>query len=121
MGGVCYDGEPVARWSEKVIRIIKPRTCGDCGTPLPMGTRCVRTKYIFEGSWHEETTCLACEEVFKFLWAAGAECLHHGGLSEYIHETSEHDWLPGGDYEKCPSCPVTERMRARAAKMAEAP
>jgi hypothetical protein len=116
MGGYCGDGEPVARFSEKVIRVRKAVKCDDCDTGIPVGGECVRTKYIYEGSWHSESTCLACEAVFKYLWDEGAECLYHGSLNDYIAETSPHDWLPGGEYESCPKCPIVDKHREKCAK-----
>lgn len=117
MGGYCGDGEPVARYSEKTVRVKKARKCGDCGVAIEPGSKAVVTRYIFEGEWHGEVTCLACEEVFQYLWADGAECLHHGGLWEYLTEMAPHDWLPGGQYDDCPVCPLTDRWRAECAKM----
>lgn len=120
MGGYCADGEPVARFSTKTVRVKKARKCGDCDTPIAPGEQAVVTRYIFEGEWHGDVTCLACEAVFTYLWGKAAECLHHGGLGEYLGEMAPHDWLPGGEYEDCPPCPVVLKWREKCALL-EAP
>lgn len=113
MGGVCYDGEPTTLYKETRPTARVAHVCGDCERGIKPGDTYVRVKYLCEGAFHTEETCLACEGVFKFLWDAGAECLHHGQLSDYVRELSPHDFSAGGAYAGCPAHPVIDKMLAK--------
>ena len=108
MSGYCSDGEPVTCYTSKRPKARVQHKCGDCGEAIPPGQHYIWEQFMWEGRWQVLRTCLACQDVFVYLWDADAECLHHGGLRDYVLELSPHDFLPGGDYADCPRRPFMD-------------
>ncbi len=106
---MCGDAEACTLWFETHPVAAKEHRCAECRQVIPKGTKHVRFKSLFEGSWDDQRICEPCraawtEHITHMREVHKQHCLITiGGLAEC---KSEHD-----EWEPCPPSPPEPRGR----------
>lgn len=87
------DADPVQFYDEKIVRGRKAHTCTECGADIAIGEEHQRKSYRFEGTFHCDRICAACQE------AAGEFSFRMvGGM---LWESFWNEWDNGANLQGC--------------------
>lgn len=97
----CFDGEPVVCLSDRRIVARKAHVCGECRHPIVPGEKYHYRKYLFDGTWSDEKSCVCCENARCAVAEAAGDnmCIVHGELWSVAEWLVQEDVLTRVDLD----------------------
>jgi len=97
MGGMCEcgwdgDGEPIVTFEHRNLKVRKNHKCSECGYIIEQGQMCEIHRYLYDGEFYRDYTCLSCVGISRDFC-----CGQRGELVYIFQETY------GWDYREVPS------------------